>query len=197
MNRQQVATAGAAAVLGMVTMTGPAIADTTTLTFKVTNCDGCTISAQTWVLDDWEDVNHSRPQFDHKQVVVRSGSATMRVPTEVTRGMAFSMHRGRLWVMYEPWVALHYRGQPIGSHVSARQASAAKRGSYCWAGTTKARVTLRLGYSRWQEDQPVGSYAERVWSKTTLPTWRDRENMLRTPHGILGTQNPPFCLRNR
>jgi len=116
----------------------PAMAeDMTTLTLKVTGCDGCTISAWTPTLSP-----DGGPTVKAK---VKDGIATMQIPTSQTTGTSFQIDP-----VQDPnmdavtLIVFQYKGAEPGVRVTKAQAKTYRKGSACWAGTTETTAQVRV-----------------------------------------------------
>lgn len=184
----------AAGALGITS--APALADSTDLAIRVTDCNGCKVTAVRSVHPGWDAIDDSMTW--RKSAKVRKGVARLAVPTATTRGLSFELDAGK----YDgggsvPMVALHYADKPVGSRVGWFASAQGKRASYCWAGTDKPRATLKVRTQR-SVDRTVpvsapGRYVIRAWASPTQPTLRDDLNMDRTNKGGLGIQQGPYC----
>lgn len=127
---------------GVVLAPAAAAAGTTTITFNVTGCDGCTIWPVQWV-------DTSEDPWQGDKVTVVNGAATVTVPTAQTKGMSFNFSA--------PWaveqnalqnIVMQYKGLAVGSTPTRAQALDSKKASGCWAGVTTAAVTLGVQVNR-------------------------------------------------
>jgi hypothetical protein len=170
----------------------PAAAVTTRLTFRAASCEGCRITAMRYLYSSPGRVVSAR---DFGSATVREGMAVIQVPTAKTRGMAFQVEtpdlRGSGGAV--PVAVLRYRGEPVRSTISKAEATSAKRGSWCWAGTTSRRKTIVLRTYRFTDPRLPEVYADSisVWSKTSLPVMRSSWSSLF--RGGLGHQDAPWC----
>ena len=130
---------------------------------------------------------------------VASGQARFRVPSAQTVGMSFDVTTadgaGALGASAVPVIALGFAGSPAGTTLSRRQAL--KRGqqaNWCWAGTTRASVTITVStYSKvtanpepWETKR--GVY---FWAHPTVSTFNDAANMHAS--NAMGHQDAPYC----
>jgi hypothetical protein len=170
----------------------PAAAVTTRLTFRAASCEGCRITAMRYLYSSTRQVVSAR---DIGSATVRGGVAVIQVPTSQTRGMAFQIEtpdlRGSGGAV--PVAVLRYRGEPVRSTVTKAEARSAKRGSWCWAGTTSSRKTIVLRTYRFTDPRLPDVYADSisVWSKTSLPVMRSSWSSVF--RGGLGHQDAPWC----
>lgn len=154
-------------------------ASTTTITVRV-DCNGCEVAAVN--AKNYFSSNGNIGVF-RKTATVQRGKAILRVPTSKTRAMAFEL----IDIPYDlrgsvPTVALKRKGN---------------LGSWCWAGTARSRVTLRLSVKRWIDsgvpEAAPGHYNIAVWASPSTRTWRDSVNMRPLVSGGLGHQSYPAC----
>jgi type 1 fimbria pilin len=127
-------------------------AEQTTITVRVSGCEGCTIQP-----GQWRDA--SGEPWNGKKGVVRGGTVTLTVPTARTAGMAFTITA--------PWavdqnaaqnVVVQYSGVQPGKTPTRAQIRKAKQATACWAGTTMNRARLAIRVQRIQiEAFPPGS----------------------------------------
>ena len=86
---------GSAVAAALSLATGPAHAasPTTTITLKVTGCEGCTIGVQRAITGgNPSKITPAKPTFwEGTPVKVKSGVATLKVPTANTSGMSFTI----------------------------------------------------------------------------------------------------------
>ena len=118
------------AVLGATSLAagGPASATpsgTTVVTVKVKGCEGCTIQAFAALQEEMG----AMPYVDwrSRRLTVNNGAVTFEIPTAYTNGMSLQVTA--------PWE----RGS-----VNAVPMATLSKNSWCWPGTTKSKVTLRL-----------------------------------------------------
>lgn len=178
-------------------ISSPAVADTTNLSIRVADCNGCTVTAVHSVHPGWESIDDS--VIWRRSAKVRKGVVRLSVPTHRTRGLSFELYAGKYSAGNAvPMVALHYANQEVGSKVNWFESTQGKRASYCWAGTTEHKATIRVRTQRWVNPRvPVAAperHMIRVWAGRTLATLRDDMNMLGPlDDGILGIQQGPYC----
>lgn len=120
----------------------PAMAeDMTTLTLRVSGCDGCTISAWTPTVS-----STGGPTVTAR---VKDGVATMQIPTAQTTGTSFQIDPVKDPDMDAvTLIVFQYRGVEPGVRVTKAQAKTYRRGSACWAGTTGTTAQLRVRVRR-------------------------------------------------
>ncbi|CAM3698090.1 hypothetical protein [Nocardioides zeicaulis] len=159
----------------------------TTLTVHAPGCDGCTITAQSALTADYEDVWQSEP------TEVVDGVATFRVPTERTAGLSMSLRAP--WerrLGYVTVVAMRYAGTSAGAVVSKREARGKHRASACWAGTSASSYDLEL---RTRKVRVVGVGPGRV--PGTLAWVHETQDWLAPMRqvwgGVMGGQDIDFC----
>ena len=181
-----------AGLLGVCSATSaPAGATTTplphtTVTVRVTGCNGCRVVASSWVhlrSSSW----HSAPR------VVRHGKVTFHPPTRRTTGLALTvldMHAVNDGAV--PIAVMRYASARAGHGVTARQAKRGTHGFVCWAGTSARRASFHLTVDRFPAVGLGGDhgYGIRVYADPAVRTLGDR----RTFHkGIYETQDQPLC----
>ncbi len=112
----------------------------TTITFRVSNCEGCTIQGQRATEYAASDV------YDGPAAKVTKGVATMSVPTAKTAGMIFLLTPPAAMGGFDaqPMIAFQYDREAVGLPVTAVKARNAKRARPCWAGTNEAAALLRV-----------------------------------------------------
>lgn len=172
---------------------------TTTLTFTTPNCDGCEVVA-------YRALNNPTTVETWGPVVVHGTVATLRVPTSKTRNMAFSLSKPDPGVGGQPYgssnavavVILGYQGVSPGTSVGAAQALRATRGNWCWAGTQKARETIRISYDVFYDADlastfggTYGDHSITEWASPALPVVGGYP--LDLYHGGAGHQDAPYC----
>jgi len=115
--------------------------DMTTLTMKVTGCDGCTITPV-------QALNPGSVQatvWTGTPAKVKEGAVVFTVPTSKTQGMSFNLEARRpVGIDAVPVIVTQYKGAQPGQRVTKRQAKAFAQATACWAGTSSPTVTLRV-----------------------------------------------------
>ena len=114
-------------------------AATTQVTFKVVDCDGCTIT-----VGNLKEGEHDG--WTSKGKKVKDGTVTFAVPTSLTRGLSVQVRA--------PWEQAHlgyvtnavfrYQDLKPGDKIGFDRAKVKSKASACWAGTDEDAVTLRL-----------------------------------------------------
>lgn len=180
------------AVLGVGVLVGPpalAADPTTTITFRVTGCEGCVLWGAT--------TPESGAIYQAPKARVRGGVATATVPTAQTRGMYFSVDAPwKVLINAQPLLVFQYKGQPVGERTTRPQAIAAKRASACWAGTTSPAVELRVVVHRVRMPafDPGGSAkTTQVPMAYVVPTQEAMVPFWPLVKGVLATQNSVAC----
>ena len=174
----------------------PAAADTTEISIRVPGCNGCIVTAVHSVHPGWDSIDDSATW--RKSVGVRKGAATLSLPTTKTRGLSFELDAGKYSAGNAvAMVALHYANEKVGTKVNWFASAQGKRASYCWAGVSGRKATIRVRTERSVDRTvPVGApgrYVIRAWAHRTRPTLRDDLNMTGTYKGGLGIQQGPYC----
>jgi hypothetical protein len=184
-------------VLGVGAVASPALAGdqssgTTTITMRVTGCDGCSITptqglrlsknnATTWV---------------GTPVTVTDGRAVMVVPTRRTAGMSFTIDLPKpVQIGAKPVITTQYQGSAPGSVVSRDQARAATDASACWSGTSASATTLEVRVGRVVMKKFPGPGLVRVPLAWVVPTLDAPGGFDEAFKGVLGTQEGvgAFC----
>ena len=102
---------------------------TTQVTFKVVDCDGCTIT-----LGNLKEGEHDG--WTSKAKTVKDGRVTFAVPTSLTRGLSVQVRA--------PWekgtnvvtnAVFRYQGLEPGDKIGFDRAKQKSKASACWAGT--------------------------------------------------------------
>jgi hypothetical protein len=170
----------------------PAMAeDMTTLTLKVTGCDGCTISAWTPTLS-----SDGGPTVTAK---VKDGVATMQIPTAQTTGTSFQIDPVKDPLMNAvTLIVFQYKGVQPGARITKSQAMTYRRGSACWAGTTEATAQIRVkvrkvwgpAFDPQTKNPPKRSLQPLAW---VVPTQQSAAPYWPLFKGALQTQGNPAC----
>lgn len=190
----RVAAALSAALIAAGILTAPpaAATGTTTITFKVTGCEGCVLQAATTPAGS-DDI------YNGPKAKVRNGVATMTVPTEQTAGMYFALDAAwTVAINAQPLVVFQYEGAAQGSRVTKAEAKATKRASACWSGTTADAATIRITVRRvWQEAFDPGGPLEGKKTQVPMawvtPTRTALPPFWPTVDGVLATQDSVDC----
>lgn len=135
----------ASSALVATTLLAPAAmaADTTTITFNVVGCNGCTIQPAQWLK------GHAATMYEGDTVKVVNGVATATVPTANTQGMSFNFTAP--WAVNEDHmqnIVVQYKGVPAGTRPTRAQALGSKKASACWVGVTTGDATLQVHVGR-------------------------------------------------
>lgn len=190
--RRLAAVLSATVVIGVMVVPPAAAAETTTITFRVTGCEGCVLQAATTPAGS-DDI------YNGPKAKVRNGVATMTVPTEQTAGMYFSVDAPwKVEINAQPLLVFQYQGVREGARMTKAQGRAAKRASACWAGTTANAATIRVTVRRvWQEAFDPGGPNDggrtQVPMAWVVPTQAALPPFWKTFDGILATQNSVDC----
>jgi hypothetical protein len=192
MKRVVAVVSGLCVVVGMAIAAPPVMAeDMTTLTLKVTGCDGCTISAWTPTLS-----SEGGPTVKAK---VKDGIATLQIPTAQTTGTSFQLDPVQDPLMNAvTLIVFQYKGAQPGARITKAQAKTYRRGSACWTGTSEATAELRVRVRRvWGPafdplvtNPPKRSLQPLAW---VVPTQQSAAPYWPLFKGALQTQNNPIC----
>ena len=151
---------------------------TTQVTFKVVDCDGCTIT-----VGNLKEGEHDG--WTSKAKKVKDGTVTFAVPTSLTRGLSVQVRA--------PWekgthavtnAVFRYQGLQPGDKIGFDRAKVKAKASACWAGTDEDAVTLRLK-ARESADSD-GNLGTIAWLRTTQE-WVGP--MVAAEHGVVATQD--------
>ena len=182
---------GSAVAAALSLATGPAHAasPTTTITLKVTGCEGCTIGVQRAITGgNPSKITPAKPTFwEGTPVKVKSGVATLKVPTANTSGMSFTITA--------PWQTANFvsnivlgSARPAGSTVTSSQQAATTQATACWAGTAKTAVTIKVQVVK--ASVGGGATAASAWATPTVATVGALAD---TTKGTLGNQEAYYC----
>lgn len=165
-----------------------AAAPTTTLTLKVTGCEGCEIG-----LTSWTKGTPASSAYGVTPRKVVDGTVVFEVPTSRTRGLVMSVQApfaGHLEA--QPLVALHYSGIGVGSPVSAPQAAAGKAAHVCFAGTAEPALTVAVKVGRTTGYSPQGAkvVAPRAFAAVSQPFIGTSQKTL---NGVVYAQETVAC----
>jgi hypothetical protein len=163
---------------------------TTTLTFTVPDCDGCTLQLGQGL---WDDSAKSGVRFwESKEKTVRDGEATFTVPARRTHGMSVLVrapwegHTG-----YVTTVAFHYGGFEVGEDVSFTEARHQRKASACWEGTRRDAVTIPLTVRKVRVEGVRHEVNGSIAYVDTTQSWLDP--MRRVWRGVMGSQDLNVC----
>ena len=182
---------GSAVAAALSLATGPAHAasPTTTITLKVTGCEGCMVGAQRAITGgNPSKITPATPTFwEGTPVKVKSGVATLKVPTVNTSGMSFTITA--------PWQTANFvsnivlgSARPAGSTVTSSQQAATTQATACWAGTAKTAVTIKVQVVK--ASLSGGATAASAWATPTVATVGALAD---TTKGTLGNQEAFYC----
>jgi len=160
----------------------------TTITFAVTGCEGCTLTASQFD-------RSTKRVFGSKGAVVADSRAVLVVPTARTRGMYFAILTPRpARIDAQPLVTTQVAGHAPGSVVTKGQQKAGRRASACWAGTSEPAVTLSVVVDRvLMPAFPDSSRAASVPLARFVPTVAALGGFQRAFRGVLATQDVWLC----
>lgn len=158
----------------------------TAVTLRVSGCEGCRITAHSWLrlhMSVWSGIPRT----------VHNGRVTVYPPTGRTRGLSLSITDPHaVSDGAEPGAVIRYAGVRAGTDVTPRKARRSTAGFYCWAGTTAPSATLRLTVDRYAERGLDGTYGYniRVYGDPAIRSVGDRAQL---HHGSFETQDVPPC----
>jgi hypothetical protein len=138
----------------------------------------------------------TKPLWEKGSRIPASGVVTIAVPTKYTRHLAFDVNCTR-WPNIDavPIVALQLKGTAPGA--SAPTTSTGKPratvGSYCWAGTSDAAVTITVtGWIDSGDGSPLSGTID-LWADPTLLTVASTQDGARWRPLPLAHQDEPYC----
>ena len=179
-----------AAALSLAIVPAHAASPTTTITLKVTGCEGCTIGVQRAITGgNPSKITPAKPTFwEGTSVKVKSGVATLKVPTANTSGMSFTITAP--WESGTNFVSNIVLGSalPAGSTVTSSQQAATTKATACWAGTAKTDVTIKVQVAK--ASLGGGATAASAWATPTVATVGALAD---TTKGTLGNQEAYYC----
>lgn len=182
--------AGAAGTATASTVTADgassASAPRTELTLAVTGCEGCELRL-TQALNDRMKV------WQSKAKKVSDGTVSWSLPKSRTHGLSITVIAP--WdggAGYVPTVVFRYAGEHVGDAVTNAVAKSKKHASGCWAGTSKAHVTLPITVVHANSTNPPGDPIKTPRAFTPV-TERWEKPMYRAWRGISGTQDAVYC----
>lgn len=185
-----VTVAALAAALSLSTAPAHAASPTTTITLKVTGCEGCTIGVQRAITGgNPSKITPAKPTFwEGTPVKVKSGVATLKVPTANTSGMSFTI--AAPWESGTNFVSNIVLGSalPAGSTITSSQQAATAKATACWAGTAKTSVTIKVQVAK--ASLGAGTTAASAWATPTVATVG---TLADTTKGTLGNQEAYYC----
>ena len=173
------------------TASAPTTVAMTRIVVTMARCEGCTVRAARFYSRNGRTVSARYLTAAR----VRNGVAVLRVPRAATTGMAFEVvtpdHAGTGNAV--PVVTLRFARTVVGSTVTARSAMRSRSGSWCWAGTRAATISLPLAVVRWTQTAPGPDQGPQiaVWSKTMRPVLAGTFGP--TYKGGMGHQDAPYC----
>jgi hypothetical protein len=156
------------------------------ITFLAANCDGCRFTGV--------DTTARPKPVTYVSTYVNNGKATVLVPINVTRDMAFRADYSEPMGIggARPDLVLGYQGVADGTEVEWETAQTKEQGNYCWAGTTASEVSIHVLHKVFNDPKdkqtPTGIA---FWASPTLPVDVDRYRA--ADHGGLGDQDFPYC----
>ena len=182
--------AAVAAALSLATGSAHAASPSTTITLKVTGCEGCTIGVQRAITGgNPSKITPATPAFwEGTPVKVKSGVATLKVPTANTSGMSFTITAP--WESGTNSVSNIVLGsaRPAGSTVTSSQQAKTTQATACWAGTAKTSVTIKVQVVK--ASLSGGAIAASAWATPTVATVGPLQDSTK---GTLGNQEAFYC----
>ncbi|NHC14702.1 hypothetical protein [Motilibacter deserti] len=195
--RKLLAVAAGAVAAAALAAPAHAATPTTTVTLSIRGCDGCTFGV-------WNTTEAGTSDRPLRTVTVRNGTASFRVPTALTKGLALDWRdpKGRYQLPGAvPAVSMALPQHAPGTVVSEPRARAATRAYYCWAGTRARTYTIRLGLTTFRTESYEGDRmvtGAAIWASPTLKGYGTARTLEKGPQGEppisgLGHQDAPYC----
>jgi len=166
------ASGGLALTLAPATMALPVAEDATqmtTITMRVTLCEGCTIQGVN--AKDYQGNEYTGPT-----ATVTNGVATMVVPTAETVGMIFRISPVKdPGLNAQPLIAMSYDNAPANTTTTVVKAKKARFARPCWAGTNESAYTMSVRV-RWTKrftnafENNVMTRAPIAWAAPSQPS---------------------------
>jgi hypothetical protein len=156
------------------------------ITFLAANCEGCRFTAV--------DTTARPKPVTYPSNYVYNGKATVLVPINLTRDMAFRADYSEPMGIggARPDLVLGYPGIADGTEVEWATAQAKEQGNYCWAGTTASEITIHVLHKVFTDPKAKPNPTQIVfWASPTLPVDTDRYRQ--AFHGGMGDQDFPYC----
>jgi hypothetical protein len=163
--------------------------DRTRVDLVVQTCEECVITAY--------NVHPAGKTDKWVSPPVLNGRTHLVVPTEETRGLFFEVERpGRDDITggnAVPEIVLGYRGIPVGTNVTHREASRDRSANPCWFGTTESRVTIYVDHRSYPVRPPApDDHIDDFWASPTQPV--EPGNYASTDDGGLAVQDETACI---
>lgn len=159
---------------------------TTRIRLRVRSCAHCPVMLMQAVPEPDGHVWRTR---QHR---VRDGWVAFTVPTRRTVGMSIDLDPR--WSKFEAHtnVVIRYAHARVGQRIDVATARHKRRAEGCWAGTTAAKVTLRVRVVKFPFTDYAGNkgYAPRAW---LVRTHAGVPPMVRTTEGAIGNQDAFYC----
>lgn len=182
----------AASAAALVVMLAPAAqaAPSTTVTMKVSGCEGCTVLSSAWT-------DAKGQPWDGPTAKVKNGVATLVVPTDRTHGMSFVLEP--TWkpnFNAETVIVTQYQGFTPGQKVTWGKARKSATASACWSGTTSPDVTIDVAVKKVPLPSfPAGTKpaVTRVPAAYFTVTDKASGQSWSTIKGVLGAQDAILC----
>lgn len=150
---------------------------TTTITLRVSGCEGCTLRPKAWLQEE----SGAQPwaSWNGPKLRVRKGKATFTVPTAYTNGLSLEIRapwmKGDIGAV--PLVALS-QGTPSADDPTFIE------GNHCWTGTTASTAQLAITVRKVTVDGMGGKAVAPMAYLTSVGA----------PPYIPGHQDEPYCV---
>lgn len=159
----------------------------TSITFTVIGCNGCQITP-VWAIT-------GQVPVEFATTTVIRGTAFASVPTAQTEGLSFNITpRRQVSIDAQPVIVTQYQGIAPGTKVTKAKAKKATQATACWAGTTRANVTLTVVVRRVAlpsfPDQSKKTMVPLAWIQ---PTAQSTGGFGPTQKGVIAQQEAWYC----
>jgi hypothetical protein len=156
------------------------------ITFLAANCEGCRFTAV--------DTTARPKPVTYPSTYVSNGRATVLVPINLTRDMAFRADYSEPMGIggSRPDLVLGYPGVADGTELEWETVQTKDQGNYCWAGTTETQISIHVLHRIFTDPKDKQNpTAIAFWASPTLPVDTDRYRQ--AFHGGMGDQDFPYC----
>lgn len=163
---------------------------TTTITFEVPNCEGCTLELENGRWDD--DAQWGVRIWSSREKTVQDGTVKFTIPTQKTHGLSVRVHAP--WeghTGYDATVVMRYAKTQPGHRVTFNEAQHKHKASACWAGTDAAELTFPITVKKVRVDGVHERVNGSIAYANHTQEWLDP--MRGAWDGVLGSQDANIC----